>query len=101
MSYVPGLEGIVAAQTQISMVDGANGRLVYQGYVIADLAENMSFEEVAFLLWKGRLPSHAEQVRPIVKDGWITQAVSVEGITTVNDDGVIEDRPILWVADAS
>src|SRR3981081_4019659 len=59
-AYVPGLEGIVAAQTEISMVDGANGRLVYQGYVIADLAESMSFEEVAFLLWKGRLPTHAE-----------------------------------------
>jgi citrate synthase len=59
-SYVPGLEGIIAAQTAISMVDGANGRLVYQGYVIADLAEDMSFEEVAFLLWKGRLPTRAE-----------------------------------------
>jgi len=35
---------------RISMVDGANGRLVYQGYVIADLAENMSFEE-------GRIPA--------------------------------------------
>jgi citrate synthase len=59
-AYVPGLEGIIAAQTAISMVDGANGRLVYQGYVIADLAEDMSFEEVAFLLWKGRLPTRAE-----------------------------------------
>ncbi len=59
-SYVPGLEGIVASQTAISMVDGQNGRLVYQGYVIADLAEDMSFEEVAFLLWKGRLPTRAE-----------------------------------------
>jgi citrate synthase len=59
-AYVPGLEGIVASQTAISMVDGANGRLVYQGYVIADLAESMSFEEVAFLLWKGRLPTRAE-----------------------------------------
>jgi len=59
-TYVPGLEGIIGAQTAISMVDGANGRLVYQGYVIADLAEEMSFEEVAFLLWKGRLPSGAE-----------------------------------------
>ena len=58
--YVPGLEGIVASQTAISMVDGANGRLVYQGYVIADLAEDMSFEEVGFLLWKGRLPTRAE-----------------------------------------
>lgn len=59
-SYVPGLEGIVASQTAISMVDGANGRLVYQGYVIADLAEEMSFEEVAHLLWHGRLPTRAE-----------------------------------------
>jgi citrate synthase len=59
-SYVPGLEGIVAAQTSISMVDGANGRLVYRGYVIADLAEDMSFEEVAHLLWHGSLPTRAE-----------------------------------------
>jgi len=58
--YVPGLEGIVAAQTAISLVDGANGRLVYRGYVIADLAEDMSFEEVAHLLWYGRLPTRAE-----------------------------------------
>src|SRR5437879_3130910 len=58
--YVPGLEGIVAAQTAISLVDGANGRLVYRGYVIADLAEEMSFEEVAHLLWYGRLPVRAE-----------------------------------------
>jgi citrate synthase len=59
-AYVPGLEGIVAAQTAISMVDGANGRLVYRGYVIADLAEDMSFEEVAHLMWHGRLPTRAE-----------------------------------------
>jgi len=59
-TYVPGLEGIIGAQTAISMVDGANGRLVYQGYVIADLAEEMSFEEVAFLLWEGALPKRAE-----------------------------------------
>src|SRR2546429_668913 len=59
-SYVPGLEGVVASQTAISMVDGENGRLVYEGYVIADLAEEMSFEEVAFLLWEGRLPNGSE-----------------------------------------
>ncbi|TMC38018.1 MAG: citrate/2-methylcitrate synthase [Chloroflexi bacterium] len=59
-AYVPGLEGIIGAQTAISMVDGANGRLVYQGYVIADLAQQMSFEEVAYLLWKGQLPTKAQ-----------------------------------------
>ena len=59
-AYIPGLEGVIGAQTAISMVDGANGRLVYQGYVIADLAEEMSFEEVAFLLWEGHLPNRTE-----------------------------------------
>jgi len=59
-AYVPGLEGIIGAQTAISHVDGANGRLIYQGYVIADLAQEMSFEEVAFLLWQGRLPNRQE-----------------------------------------
>jgi len=58
--YVPGLEGIIAARTEISLVDGANGRLVYRGYVIADLAEEMSFEEVAHLLWYGSLPNRTE-----------------------------------------
>jgi citrate synthase len=58
--YVPGLEGIIAARTEISLVDGANGRLVYRGYVIADLAEEMSFEEVAYLLWHGSLPNRTE-----------------------------------------
>ena len=58
--FSPGLEGVLAAKTQISMVDGQNGRLVYRGYVIADLAEEMSYEEVAYLLWHGELPNRAQ-----------------------------------------
>src|SRR5205823_7479029 len=58
--FSPGLEGVLAAKTVISMVDGQNGRLVYRGYVIADLAEDMSFEEVAYLLWHGELPTQAQ-----------------------------------------
>jgi citrate synthase len=58
--FSPGLEGVLAARTVISMVDGQNGRLVYRGYVIADLAETMSFEEVAYLLWHGELPSRSQ-----------------------------------------
>jgi citrate synthase len=54
--YIPGLEGVVAAQTEISHVDGANGRLIYRGgYLIPELADR-SFEEVAHLLWMGALP---------------------------------------------
>jgi citrate synthase len=58
--FSPGLEGVLAAKTQISLVDGQNGRLVYRGYVIADLAEDMSYEEVAYLLWHGELPNRAQ-----------------------------------------
>ena len=58
--FSPGLEGVLAARTVISQVDGENGRLVYRGYVIADLAETMSYEEVAYLLWHGELPNRAQ-----------------------------------------
>ena len=42
------------------MVDGQNGRLIYKGYVIADLAETMTYEEVAYLLWYGELPTQTQ-----------------------------------------
>ncbi len=88
--YVAGLEGIVASQTAISMVDGQNGRLVYQGYVIADLAEEMSFEEVAFLLWQGRLPNRAELDAlslDLASQRTLTQAskVALDALTTDTD----------------
>ena len=58
--YSPGLEGVVAAQTEISEVDGQNGRLIYRGgYLIHELADR-SFEEVAYLLWNGELPNPAQ-----------------------------------------
>ena len=55
-----GLQGIIAADTAISMVDGENGRLVYRGHSAQQLALNHSFEEVAHLLWYGHLPSESE-----------------------------------------
>ena len=55
-----GLEGVVAAKSEICFIDGTAGRLIYRGYDISDLVENTSFEEVAFLLWDGRLPNRAE-----------------------------------------
>jgi citrate synthase len=57
---VRGLEGIIAADTSISYVDGIHGRLFYQGYDIHDIAEAMSFSEAVLLLWRGRLPTQAE-----------------------------------------
>lgn len=55
-----GLEGIVAGDSAICLVDGERGRLVYRGYDAADLAEHATFEEVAHLLWHGELPTRDE-----------------------------------------
>jgi citrate synthase len=55
-----GLEGVVAAATALSHVFGEEGRLVYRGYDIHELAGKASFEEVAFLLWNGRLPDRRQ-----------------------------------------
>jgi len=55
-----GLEGVVAAETRLSHVDGQNGVLIVGGYSIEDLAAHATFEEVAHLLWRGHLPSAAE-----------------------------------------
>jgi len=55
-----GLEGIVAATTAISKVEGTAGHLIYHGYNIHDLARTTTFEEVAHLLWFGHLPNQHE-----------------------------------------
>ncbi len=57
---VRGLEGIYVATTEISRVDGENGRLYYRGYDIQDLEANGDFERTAYLLWYGRLPHDQE-----------------------------------------
>lgn len=59
-SFVKGLEGIVAAQTQMSHIDGVAGVLEYVGIAIGDLAKHSTFEETVFLLWNKRLPTKAE-----------------------------------------
>jgi citrate synthase len=55
-----GLEGVVAARTKIGHVFGEEGRLMYRGYDIRELAGKASFEEVCYLLWKGKLPNRTE-----------------------------------------
>ena len=55
----PGLEGVVAGETAICSVR-PEGELVYRGYDVHDLAEQASFEEVAYLVLFGRLPARAE-----------------------------------------
>src|SRR6476661_4912139 len=51
--YSPGLEGVIAGETSLSLVDGANGRLTYRGYRIGDLVAHGTYPAVANLLWTG------------------------------------------------
>src|SRR6185437_150662 len=62
--YHPGLEGVIANETAIANVEGQEGAggLEYRGYRIEDLATSVSYEETAFLLLHGDLPT-AGQLR--------------------------------------
>ncbi len=60
VQYARGLEGVIAAESQICKIDGENGRLYYYGYSIEDLVANTSFEEVTYLLLYGELPDSDE-----------------------------------------
>jgi citrate synthase len=51
--YSPGLEGVVAGETSLSLVDGERGRLLYRGYRIGDLVARGTYPAVANLLWTG------------------------------------------------
>lgn len=55
-----GLQNIVVGQTKLSLVNGTEGKLIYAGYKIEDLAEYASFEEVIYLLWNLKLPTQAQ-----------------------------------------
>jgi citrate synthase len=71
---IRGLEGVVAAETQLCDLDGANGRLAYRGYDIADLARQATFEQVTYLLLYGELPKAAQL------DGFVVQLTAARTI---------------------
>src|SRR4051794_19850387 len=52
-----GLEGVVVAPSRMCFIDGQKGILLYGGYDIRDLAAHATYEEVAYLLLKGELPT--------------------------------------------
>jgi citrate synthase len=55
-----GLEGVVVARSELCSIDGTKGILIYRGYDIRDLVQQSSYEEVAYLILRGRLPSQDE-----------------------------------------
>ncbi len=58
--YAKGLEGVTANESVLSNVEGLDGRLSYLGYHIDDLVENCCYEEVVYLLHRGKLPTQTE-----------------------------------------
>jgi len=82
-----GLEGVVANESAICYVFGEEGRLIYRGYDIHDLADNSTFEETAFLLLKGDLPTR-EQLKEFV--GQLKAAQKLDKVV----QRVIKDAPL-------
>ncbi len=58
--YSPGLEGVIAGESALCHLDEGESGLRYRGYAVSDLAELASFEEVAYLLLLGKLPTRKE-----------------------------------------
>src|ERR1700753_2727522 len=55
-----GLQDVVANESSICFIDGANGILSYRGIDIHELAQKSTFEETTYLLWNGSLPNAAD-----------------------------------------
>ena len=87
-----GLEDVVVGDTTTSLVDGTEGKLIYSGYKIEDLAANATFEEVVYLLWHGRLPN-AEQLEKVRK-AIAESAVLPSGLLTMMRDYPVDADPM-------
>ena len=85
---VNGLDTVVAANTALSHVFGSEGRLVYAGYDILELAGKATFEEVAHLLWKGHLPNQQEldQMNALMGANRELPEAVIQGLRQVSKD---------------
>jgi citrate synthase len=72
-----GLDGVVAAQTRLSHVDGQAGELIIGGYQLKELAGRVTFEEAAHLLWRGALPAR-DQLATLRKEIAAQRALPAE-----------------------
>src|ERR671936_477080 len=60
LEFRPGLEDVPAAKSAISFIDGKRARLEYRGIAVEVLAKESSYEETAWLLLKGELPTQKQ-----------------------------------------
>ena len=85
----PGLEGVVAAETSLSAIDGEAGRLMIRGIPVELLAEEATFDEVVALLVNGALPNRAvlRQVRRSLGSGRVLSPTVRDAIQTSDAAG--------------
>ena len=95
-----GLEGVLVAESGLSFIDGAAGRLVYRGYTIEDLARQASYEEVLYLLWHGELPGRDELSR-FTSEMTAERSVSGDAIDAVRSLAEADERPMAAIRTAT
>ena len=97
--YSPGLEGVLAGETALAKVDGANGRLIYRGYPIGELVRAGTYAQVAELLWTGEWPDEAHL--PTGRCPSRSSPRSRELPSTANADGCAAHRDVRLGRDQS
>ncbi|MFC6905549.1 citrate synthase [Halalkalicoccus tibetensis] len=88
-----GLEGVLVAESSLSYIDGEEGRLVYRGYGIEDLAREASYEEVLYLLWHGELPTR-EELETFDEEMSAERTVDAEVLDTVEALAAADAEPM-------
>ena len=88
-----GLEGVLVAESELSEIDGDEGRLIYRGYGIEDLAKHASYEEVIYLLWYGELPD-AEELDSFTDSMVAERSVDEDILDTVGQLAATDGSPM-------
>ena len=88
-----GLEGVLVAESELSYIDGDAGQLIYRGYSIDDLAGQVSYEEVAYLLWHGHLPN-SEGLTTFTDKMAIERQIDDDVLTTIRDLAAADESPM-------
>ena len=89
-----GLAGVSAGETALCTVGKEGAGLTYRGYDIYDLADNASFEEVAYLLIHDKLPTQTEL------DAYIEKIISLRGLPGALKIVLVSDRPLLPIIES-
>ncbi len=84
---------VLVAESELSSIDGDEGRLIYRGYAIEDLARGANYEEVLYLLWHGHLPDE-DELEAFTASLDDEQAVSEDVLATMERLADAEERPM-------